>query len=84
MPNAGVLGLFPHVEIQQEQVQIDADNTLLTGAEFGEAGLISYLQRNTGASPATLVSELAEALEQMSEQNSSDDITLVAARGVSR
>lgn len=95
LPTASVLGLFPEFHGEETELQLsDGDCLLLytdgatecgdeSGREFGEEGLLTYLQSQSDQSPSVFVEQLSETLLQFAGNQQHDDITLVMARCIS-
>jgi sigma-B regulation protein RsbU (phosphoserine phosphatase) len=97
-PTATMLGAFEEWNCVEEEVRLDAGDTLLlysdgvtdatnaAGDEFGEDHLVGTLRENialTGRGTAEdLVREIVNAVSTFSETSLVDDITVVAIRGI--
>jgi len=90
---ATVLGLFESWQCSVSQTQLEAGDLLviftdgITEAmdarndEFGEARLLGTLQANRTLPPREVLGALVKAVQQFSDGEQSDDLTLVVARG---
>ena len=97
-PTAPMLGAFEEWSCAEDEVRLNAGDTLLlysdgvteaansAGDEFGEDRLIRTLRENSGlrgcVSPNELVDEIVNTVSTFSEAWLVDDITVVAIRGV--
>jgi serine phosphatase RsbU (regulator of sigma subunit) len=89
-----VLGMFEEWECPLAETQILRGDVLVIytdgiteavdslGEEFGVTRLIEAVQARRGLNPQALVSEIFDAVHQFSQGPQSDDLTLIAARGV--
>lgn len=92
MPTGGLLGMFPHLDAEEDETEIGPGDRLLLytdgateccnpdGVEFGEDGLLTYLDRDNLALNESLT-DLLRMLDEFDGPGQSDDITLVMAEG---
>ena len=93
-PTATMLGAFEEWNCVEEEVSLDAGDTLLlysdgvteaanaTGDEFGEDRLMRTLRESSAFTAADLVRKTVNAVSNFSEASLVDDITVVAIRGI--
>jgi sigma-B regulation protein RsbU (phosphoserine phosphatase) len=93
-PTATLLGAFEEWNCAEDEVTLDAGDTLLlysdgvteaansAGDEFGEHRLARALRESTSRTAADLVREIVDAVSAFSGASRADDITVVAIRGV--
>ena len=93
-PTAAMLGAFEEWSCTEEEVSLDAGDTLLlysdgvteaansAGDEFGEDRLARILRESSAPTTGDLVREIVQAVSTFSGAARMDDITVVAIRGV--
>jgi len=91
---ATMLGAFPEWSSAEAEAEINPGDTLLAYSdgvteasanevdEFGEERLVAALRRQAGKPAGVLVQEILDAVADFSVGSRSDDVTVVAARGV--
>jgi serine phosphatase RsbU (regulator of sigma subunit) len=91
---APAVGLFEVFSAGQEEVSIDAGDTLLVysdgltetwdreGAEFGPARIVSFLTAHAGAEQDSILTGLLEERRTFGSGTQPDDVTVLVARGV--
>jgi serine phosphatase RsbU (regulator of sigma subunit)/catechol 2,3-dioxygenase-like lactoylglutathione lyase family enzyme len=92
-PTATVLGIFEDWDCSVEACDVGAGDTLVLytdgvteasndlGEEFGEQRLIEVVRRTSELSPAASLNAVLREVEQFSQREQQDDITLIIARG---
>jgi sigma-B regulation protein RsbU (phosphoserine phosphatase) len=90
---ATVLGLFELWECCVSKVQLNSGDLLVIftdgvteamdaqNREFGEARLLQAMQENRGRDSASVLGCVVKAVQQFSQGEQSDDLTLIVARG---
>ncbi len=93
-PTATMLGAFQEWNCREGQVELRAGDALLLysdgvteagidqGEEFGEERLIEVLRENRANTANALVQKIVDAVAEFSAAGRSDDVTVVALRGV--
>jgi sigma-B regulation protein RsbU (phosphoserine phosphatase) len=93
-PTATMLGAFARWTCQESQIELRPRDALLIysdgvteagidrGEEFGEERLVATLRENHAQPAATLVDRIVDAVSGYSGASRSDDVTVVALRGV--
>ncbi len=93
-PTATMLGAFEQWKCGEALVDLGPGDTLLVysdgvteagvdhGEEFGEERLVRALQQNQGRTAVALVQNIVDAVAEFSGTARSDDVTVVALRGI--
>ena len=93
-PTASMLGAFEDWDCAEEEVSIHPGDTLLlysdgvteacnsTGEEFGEDRLARALRQTSDTPADNVTREIVNAVSAFSGASRTDDITVVAIRGV--
>jgi len=93
-PTGAVLGAFEEWNCAEDEISLDAGDTLLlysdgvteasnsNGDEFGEYRLARLLRERRSRTADDLVREVVNAVSTFSEASPMDDITVVAIRGI--
>jgi len=93
-PTAPMLGAFEEWSCAEEEVSLNAGDTLLlysdgvteaanaAGDEFGEDRLVHTLRENSRAAAENMARAVVNAVSTFSEASLVDDITVVAIRGI--
>jgi sigma-B regulation protein RsbU (phosphoserine phosphatase) len=91
---ATMLGAFQAWKCKEASAELHRGDTLVLfsdgvteagiehGDEFGEERLAAVLRENVGVAAAVLVERVVEAVSQFSGPSRSDDVTVVALRGI--
>jgi sigma-B regulation protein RsbU (phosphoserine phosphatase) len=93
-PTATMLGAFHEWNCREGQIDLRAGDSLVLysdgvteagidqGEEFGEHRLTEMLRENRGKTASVLVQNIVDAVAEFSAAGRSDDVTVVALRGV--